>query len=309
MTPKPVKNGYFDIALMQQLGKLELIARYVVEGFITGLHKSPFHGFSVEFAEHRQYNPGESTRHIDWKLYGRTDKLFVKKYEEETNLRCQIVIDMSSSMFYPAPEYNKFTFSAYAAASLLYMLRNQRDATGLTLYSDKIDEHYPARSSYAHLQLLFNSLQNKVSGFELNRTTSTAEVLHQIAETIHKRSMVIIFSDMFENQTNEKDYFSGLQHLKFKKHEIILFHVTDKRKEIEFDFENRPFRFTDMETDQKVDLFPDEYREIYRKHIQELKNKLAVKCLQYQIDMIEADIHDGYFQVIQNFLIKRQKLY
>lgn len=305
----PVKNGYFDVALMQQLVNLELIAKYVVEGFITGLHKSPFHGFSVEFAEHRQYNPGESVRHIDWKLYGRTDKLFIKKFEEETNLRCQIIIDTSSSMLFPDKQYNKLIFSIYAASAIIYMLRNQRDAVGLTFYNEKIEDHYPARSAYSHIQMIFNKLQDKLTYHNLNRKTATAEALHQIAETIHKRSLVIIFSDMFDNSAISNNFLAGLQHLKFKKHEIILFHVTDQQKEIQFDFDNRPYRFTDMETGEKIDLFPEEYREKYLGRIKQFKNEIVLKCTQYQIDLVESDIQTGYFQVLQNFLIKRQKMY
>ncbi|MFC2114518.1 DUF58 domain-containing protein [Bacteroidota bacterium] len=302
-------NGHIDIELIQQLGRLELIARYVVEGFITGLHKSPFHGFSVEFAEHRLYNPGESTRHVDWKLYGRTDKLFIKKFEEETNLRCMLLIDHSSSMFFPDKKYNKFHFSAYAAASLIQLFRKQRDAVGLTLFADEVEEFYQAKSSHAHVQLLFNQLQNKLDKSPENRKTAAAKALHQIAENIHKRSLVIIFSDMFENMEDTDAYFSGLQHLKYKKHEVILFHVLDKSKESDFDFENRPHRFIDMESGEKVEVFPDDIKKEYLLQINDFKNALKLRCNQYHIDYVEADIHKGFYPVLQNYLVKRQKLY
>ena len=298
-----------DINLLQQIGNLELIARYVVEGFITGLHKSPFHGFSVEFAEHRQYNQGETIRHIDWKLYGRTDKLYVKKYEEETNLRCQIIIDTSSSMNYPQQGVSKLNFSLMAAAALINLLKNQRDAAGITFFSNQIESHHQARSSHAHLQILYNLLQNRFNIQQEQKTTSASKALHSIAETIHKRSLVIIFSDMFDNNIHEKEYISGLQHLRFKKHEIILFHVTDKLTELDFNFENRLYRFTDLETGEKVDIFPDEYREKYLLEMNKYISDLKVKCSQYQIDFVEADIKQGFNHVLQNYLLKRQRLF
>ncbi|MBT5531193.1 MAG: DUF58 domain-containing protein [Cytophagia bacterium] len=302
-------NGHIDLEMIQQLGNLDLIARYVVEGFITGLHKSPFHGFSVEFAEHRLYNSGESTKHIDWKLFGRTDKLFVKKYEEETNLRCMLLIDNSSSMYFPDSKHNKLKFSVYAAASLIQLLRKQRDAVGLTLFSDEIEEFYPPKASFAHVQLLFNQLQKNLNNDSKNKKTSTASTLHQIAENIHKRSLVVIFSDMMENIDNQEEYLSGLQHLKYKKHEVILFHVVDKSKELDFTYENRPYRFVDMESGDKVEVFPDDIRNEYLKKMAGFRDELKLRCSQYHIDYVEADIHTGFFTVLQNYLVKRQKLY
>ncbi|MCO5289712.1 MAG: DUF58 domain-containing protein, partial [Bacteroidetes bacterium] len=220
---------------VQSLSHLELLARQVVEGFITGLHKSPFHGFSVEFAEHRLYNTGESTRHIDWKLFGRTDKLFVKRYEEETNLRCHLVVDNSSSMHYPETKntkglLNKINFSVHCAAALIYMMRQQRDAVGLTVFSDKIDLQTQVRSSSLHHKMLFAKLEELLEdGGTDKRKTSTAAAIDFLAESIHKRSLVIIFSDMFDNMNEQEKLFKSLQHLKHNKHEVILFHVTDKK--------------------------------------------------------------------------------
>ncbi|MEA3494792.1 MAG: DUF58 domain-containing protein [Bacteroidota bacterium] len=298
-----------DIESIQQLGKLELIAKHVVEGFITGLHKSPFHGFSVEFAEHRSYNTGESTKHIDWKLYARTDRLYVKKYEEETNLRCQILLDNSSSMYFPDKNYNKLQFSIYAIASLIHLLKKQRDATGLTVFSEKIEDSFVAKSSHAHIQLLFNQLQKNLDNGEKNKKTATAQALHSIAENIHKRSLVVIFSDMFDNMNNEDAFFEGLQHLKYKKNEVILFHVLDKKKEIEFDYKNRPYRFIDLETNEKIDLFPGEIRKDYIMQFENFRNKLKLKCNQYHIDYVEADINKGFFSVLQSYLVKRAKMF
>jgi uncharacterized protein (DUF58 family) len=298
-----------DVGLIQKLGSLELIARYVVEGFITGLHKSPFHGFSVEFAEHRLYNPGEATRHIDWKVYARTDRLYVKKYEEETNLRCMILIDNSSSMYFPGEKYNKLHFSIYSAASLIHLLKKQRDAIGLTLFSDDIESFYEAKSSHSHIQALYALLNSHLKDNKKNKKTSTAKTLHTIAEAIHKRSLVIIFSDMFDNLDEENELFSGLQHLRHNKHEIIVFHVVDKQKELEFKYENRPFKFIDLETSDKIDVYPDEIRKEYISAVENFRENLKAKCNQYHFDYYEADIHKGFYQVLQSYFIKRSRMF
>ena len=305
-----------DQQRLQPLSHLELLAKQVVEGFITGLHKSPFHGFSVEFAEHRIYNTGEPTRHIDWKLFGRTDKLFVKRYEEETNLRCQIVIDDSSSMYFPASlslerdEANKLAFSVYSAASLIYLLKKQRDAVGLTMFSDKVDMHTQAKSNYAHQKMLFAELEKLFSPIsaDVKRKSFAANALHEIAESIHKRSLVIIFSDMMESGKSREDLFSALQHLRHNKHEVILFHVVDKSKEMDFEFENRPYHFIDMESGERVKVHPNEIKETYVRSMAEYKKELMLHCAQYRIDFVEADIKEGYKQVLMPYLIKRSRM-
>lgn len=299
----------------QRYGHLELLAKQVVEGFITGLHKSPFHGFSVEFAEHRLYNKGEATRHIDWKLYGRTEKLFVKRYEEETNLRCQIIIDNSSSMYFPVYDkeekgkFNKITFSVYCAAVLIHMLRSQRDAVGLSLFSESIELHTPTKSSSVHQKFLYNELEKLFASFteKQKRKTFAVDALHEIAERVHKRSLVVIFSDMIDSE-NTDAIFSALQHLKHNKHEVILFHTLDKSKEVEFNFENRPYRFIDMETGEELKLHSNEVKQEYVKAIGEYKRELYLKCAQYKIDLIEADINAGLDQVLLPYLIKRERM-
>ncbi len=300
---------------IQQTGHLEFIARQVVEGFITGLHKSPFHGFSVEFAEHRIYNPGESTKHIDWKLFGRTDKLFIKRYEEETNLRCQIILDNSSSMHYPEPDKkhpelkNKITFSAYCAASIMHLLKMQRDAVGLSIFSDRVETHTQSKSTTIHHKLLYQKLEQVLSTPSVNRKTAASEALHEIAENIHKRSLVVIFSDMMEDASrDQKDIFSALQHLKYNKHEVILFHVVDKNRELDFNFENRPYLFVDVETGEQVKVHSNEVRDEYIQAMASYKKELMLKCAQYKIDFIEADIHAGYRQVLMPYLIKRERM-
>ncbi len=304
-----------DIQQFHQFDNLELIAKEVVEGFITGLHRSPFHGFSVEFAEHRQYNQGESTKHIDWKLYARSGRLYVKQYEEETNLRCQIVIDHSSSMLFPyekgkKQQYNKLAFSVYCSAALIYLLRKQRDAVGLSLFSDRIEFHSEARLSSVHAELMYGKLAELLDSekYELKKTTNAVEALHAIADNIHKRSLVVIFSDMVESEQSD-ELFSALQHLRYNKHEVLLFHVTDKRQEQEFDFRNRPYRFVDLESGEHLKFSPHELKRNYQKAMQAYFDELKVKCGQYQIDLTEADINDDFKQVLFSYLVKRKKLF
>lgn len=300
---------------LQQFTHLELIAKQVVEGFITGLHKSPFHGFSVEFAEHRLYNKGESTKHIDWKLYGRTDKLFLKRYEEETNLRCQLIIDDSSSMYFPVPDgkevkQNKFTFSAYCAAAMIELLKRQRDAVGLSIFSENVEVHTAAKSSSLHHKMLYHELEKRLQPHDvkMHKQTSAISSLHEIAEAIHKRSLVMIFSDMMDSKANSEELFSALQHLKHNKHEVILFHVVDKQKELEFDFDNRPYRFIDMETGEEIKLHPNEIKNTYLAQMADYKKELMLKCGQYKIEFVEADINEGFDQVLMPYLVKRTRL-
>jgi uncharacterized protein (DUF58 family) len=308
-------KNIFDIEQFHQFDNLGLIAREVVEGFITGLHRSPFHGFSVEFAEHRQYNQGESTKHLDWKLYARTDKLFVKQYEEETNLRCQLVIDTSSSMLFPYYKgsrhlENKLAFSIYTAAALIYLLRRQRDAVGLTLFSDEIEFHTSPRISSVNAELMYGKLSELIQpeNAKLRKTTNTTAVLHQIAESIHKRSLVVIFSDMIDQHKTD-ELFSALQHLRYNKHEVLLFHVTDHKQEREFQYTNRPHKFIDLESGQVVKFNPWEVKSHYVSTVQSYFNDLKVKCGQYKIDLAEADINKDFREVLLVYLNKRKKLF
>lgn len=302
---------------LQQFNSLEFLARQVVEGFITGLHKSPFHGFSVEFAEHRLYNSGESTRFIDWKLYGRTDKMFVKRFEEETNLRCRIIVDRSSSMFFPVREKadinnpNKVNFSVYAAAVLINLMKKQRDAVGISTFTNKVDLHTQARSSSVHQKYLYSELEkllNPKAGKDQEPTDIT-ESLHRIAEMLHKRSLVIIFSDMMDNIHRLDEMFAALQHFKHYKHEVILFHVVDKKLEENLDLDDRPYRFTDMETKEVIKLNPVEIRERYTDAVSQVRKELEMRCGRYQIDYVEADINKGFEGILLPYLFKRERLY
>jgi uncharacterized protein (DUF58 family) len=308
-------NNLLDIQQFQQFDNLEFISKEVVEGFITGLHRSPFHGFSVEFAEHRLYNTGESTKHIDWRLFARTDRLFVKQYEEETNLRCQLVIDTSSSMLFPfekgkSPQMNKLAFSVYSAAAIMYLLRKQRDAIGLSLFSDDVEFHSEARLSSVHLDMLYNQMGNllRQDQAQLHKKTNTVEALHMIAENIHKRSLVIVFSDLFGHE-NTDELFEALQHMKYNKHEVLLFHVTDHRQEKEFDFRNQPYRFVDLETGEHLRFSPLDMKKNYEKAMNDYFEEMRVRCGQYHIDLAEADINDDFKHVLFTYLLKRKRLY
>ena len=300
---------------VRDLGNLDLLARQVVEGFIIGLHKSPFHGFSVEFAEHRIYNQGEPTRNIDWKVYARTDKMYTKRYEEETNLRCQIVVDSSSSMYFPevdsgsSDHVNKIRFSALAAASLMNLLKRQRDAFGLSFFNQGVDLHTRPKSSTTHYRLMLTYLQQLIDRPTHDVRTAAAAALHQIADSIHRRSLVVIFSDMFDGDTErEEDLFAALQHLKHAKHEVVLFHTVDKRKEIDFAFENRPYEFIDLESGERVKLQPQQVKDYYVAQVAAYQERLRMKCLQYKIDYVEADIQAGFRPILQQYLVKRARM-
>ncbi len=297
-----------DHSQIRQFGNLEFLAKQAVEGFITGLHKSPYHGFSVEFAEHKLYNTGESTRHIDWKVYARTDRLYTKRYEEETNLRCQILIDVSSSMYYPDGSNNKLNFAINSAAALAYMLQKQRDAVGITLFSDQIEYASAVKSTSSHLNTLFLELEKLQNTKPEMKKTSVAPTIHEIADKIPRRSLIIIFSDMFDNVNSSEELFPALQHLKHNKHEVLLFHTIDKKTEEDFEFSNRPYVFIDMESGEKIKLSPNEIKDHYVKGIKEYNKELKLKCGQYKIDFIEADINQGVESILLPYLVKRSKM-
>ena len=292
---------------------LELLARQVVEGFIAGKHKSPFHGFSAEFAEHKIYNQGESTKHIDWKLYAKTDRLYTKRYDEETNLRCHLILDNSSSMHYPESantsinNLNKAGFSVLACASLMHILKKQRDAVGLSIYGEHYDYYAPEKGSERHHQMLLNTLSSAVTIKPNSKTTETYKYLHQIAEKIHRRSLIFVFTDMFQTSEEDEKLFEALRHLKHNKHEVILFHVFDKAKELSFDFDNRPKRFIDIETGEYINLYPDNIKENYETAVNHYFTNLKLRCGQYRIKYVEADIQRGFNSILTTYMIERQK--
>ncbi|MFD2543302.1 DUF58 domain-containing protein [Lacinutrix gracilariae] len=292
---------------------LELLAKQVVEGFISGMHKSPFHGFSAEFAEHKIYNQGESTRHIDWKLFAKTDKLYTKRFDDETNLRCHLILDNSSSMHYPEMQdfsidhLNKVAFSALASASLMHMLKKQRDAVGLSIYSDAYDFYAPEKGSERHHQMLLHQLSDAVITKSLNKKTETYEYLHLIAEKIHRRSLIFLFTDMFQATEDAEKLFEALRHLKHNKHEVVLFHVYDKNKELNFNFDNKPKRFVDVETGEHINLYSETVKENYEKAVSNYFEQLRLKCGQYRIKYVAADINKNFDNILTTYMIERQK--
>lgn len=298
-------------------GNLELLARQVVEGFISGMHKSPFHGFSAEFAEHKIYNPGESTKHIDWKLYAKTDRLYTKRYEEETNLRCHLIVDNSSSMHYPAvkepsiTELNKISFSALASAAIMNLMKKQRDAVGMSIYSDTYDFYTGEKGSDRHHHMLLDQLNGIIdttrSHKEQPKGTDTYKHLHLIAEKLKRRSLVFLFSDMLQDDVEQEQLFEALQHLKYNKHEVILFHTYSKEKEYNFDFDNSPKKFVDVESGASINLYADSIRDIYKSSVETYFKTLQIKCAQYRIKYIPAIIENGFSPILTTFLVERQK--
>ena len=295
---------------IERLGNLELLARQAVEGFIIGLHKSPFHGFSVEFAEHRLYNPGDPLRHIDWRVYGRTEKLFIKRFEEETNLRCCVVMDTSSSMYYPEDKdkMSKLQFSAVAAASLMQLLKRQLDAAALACFSDTLYYLSDCRSAHSHYRLLTSELERIITTPQVQKTTNAARALHQVAEQMHKRSLIVIFSDMMDDAENIDELFAALQHLRYNKHEVILFHIVDGAQEQDFNFENRPYEFVDMESGDRIKLQPRQVREQYIANMKAHQQLIETRCHQYQIDRVPVDLSQPVAQVLHSFLAKRSRM-
>ena len=292
---------------------LELLAKQVVEGFIAGMHKSPFHGFSAEFAEHKIYNSGESTRHVDWKLFAKTDKLYIKRYDDETNLRCHVILDNSSSMHYPDVgkqsfgNLNKIGFSVLATAALMQMFKKQRDAIGLSVYSDKYDFYSPEKGSDRHHHMLLNTLKETLDSKPENSLTETYDYLHLIAEKIHRRSMIFLFTDMFQTSVDDTNLFEALRHLKYNKHEVVLFHVYDGEKELKFDFDNSPRRFVDVETGEYINLYAENIKDTYTAAVKTYFDEIKMKCLQYKINYVPADIRKDFDAVLMTYLVERQK--
>ena len=292
---------------------LELLAKQVVEGFISGLHKSPFHGFSAEFAEHKIYNNGESTKHIDWKLFAKTDKLYTKRYEEETNLRCHLIVDNSSSMHYPKLKQfninslNKIAFSVLASAAIMNLMKRQRDAVGLSIYSDEYEFYASEKGSERHHQMLLQKLNEALLSPKEKAQTKTYEHLHLIAEKLKRRSLVFLFTDMFQNDTEEEKLFEALQHLKYNKHEVILFHTFDKKREVNFDFSNRPKRFVDVETGEYVNLYAENIKDQYEEAVQNYFKELELRCAQYRIKYVLTDTNESFNKILTTYLVERQK--
>ena len=298
-----------NLASFKNFDNIELIAKKLVEGFITGLHRSPYHGFSVEFSEYKHYNFGESTKNVDWKIFAKTDQLFVKQYEEETNLRCTILMDLSQSMYYPKPKCDKIKFSVYCAAALTHLMISQRDAVGLMGFSEDIKLATLQKSSRSHLHRLLLQLDSWLKTDNAQSSTSQiAESIHAAAEKISRRSLVIIFTDMFQSPSSSADINEALQHLKHKKHEILLFHVSDQNTEKAFNFENHPYLFIDSENGRKIKIMPSLIKEQYQKKTSKFYNYVQQICGQLKIDLVEVDTRDEFNKILYSYLIKRRKI-
>jgi uncharacterized protein (DUF58 family) len=290
---------------------LELLANQVVEGFISGMHKSPFHGFSAEFAEHKVYNTGESTKHIDWKLFAKTDRLYTKRFEEETNLRCHLIIDNSSSMHFPKLKNNepfyesKIGFSVLASAVLMNLLKKQRDAVGLSIYSDKFEYYAPEKGSDRHHRMLLNQLEDLLENPKGTKNTDTITFLHQIAEKMHRRSMIVLFTDMFQDG-KEEQLFNALQHLKHNKHKVVVFHVIDEKRELNFDFDNTPRKFIDVESGEIINLFAENVKEEYEKKVSDYFKKLSLTCAQNKIKYVPVNVGANFEKILTTYLVEKQ---
>ncbi len=305
------KGLTLNIEEFKNIGNIELLAKQTVEGFITGLHRSPYHGFSVEFAEHKIYNPGESTRHIDWKVFAKTDKLFTKRYEEETNLRCQLLLDISGSMCFPVENNAKLIWASWMVATMATLLQTQRDAVGLSTFSNEINSQSAVKSTQTHLRQLYQELQQLIDSKSstLNKTTSIADTLHIIAEKMGKRALVVLFSDMFEQEADNLDsLMHALQHLCHNGHEVLIFHVYDGEFELDFNFPNKPTWFTDIETGNKIKLNPSLYKEQYQTAVKDLFVSVKDKCTSLKIDFVEADIRLDASIILNSFLAKRSRM-
>lgn len=285
---------------LSRLSNLELRARLVVEGYITGLHKSPYHGFSVEFAEHRQYMPGDEKKHIDWKVAAKTDRYYVKQYEEETNLKSHILVDISGSMQYGSGTVSKIDFATYLAASLTFLMLKQRDAVGLALFTDKIQKYVPPRSVQNYLIHILRELEN----IEPQGETNVSPAFHALAERIKRRGLVIIISDLFDKPEN---ILSGLKHFRHRNHEVLLFHVLDPL-EMSFAF-NREAVFKDLETGEELHTLPWHIKREYQKQVREMLDFYQKVCGENNIDYILMNTETELDKALTEYLIKRKRLY
>tara|TARA_B100001173_G_scaffold311800_1_gene330273 strand:- start:1218 stop:2120 length:903 start_codon:yes stop_codon:yes gene_type:complete len=300
MTINTDKRKYLQPETVALLNSMAMRARLVVEGYIIGQHQSPYHGFSVEFAEHRAYGSGDEIRHIDWKLFGKTDRLYIKRYEEETNMRTQIILDTSRSMLYKSGKVSKLTYANSLAASLSYLMINQQDAVGITQFSKKIDNTIPPKSKPSHLGIILAQLDDERTGMD----TKVGLVLHELAERIKKRGLVILISDLLDDQNNIMD---GLKHFRHQKQEVIVFHILD-RKELEFDFNTRT-RFIDMESNEEIVTEPWHIQSDYKKLITNLQSNYKKECREHLIDYVPIFTNQSLDISITEYLNKRKKLF
>ena len=312
--PDDARLRYLDPEVISQLDTMEMRGRLIVEGFITGLHKSPYHGFSVEFAEHRPYNPGDELRHVDWKVYAKTDRYYVKQYEEETNLRHYVVLDTSPSMRYRGEAaLSKLEYGSYLAAGLHYLMARQRDATGLIAFDEKVHTSVAPKSTQGALRNLLVQLQNLVDAPPPKKKdaaqTGAAAALHEVAERIARRSLVVVITDLFENVAAHDDLLKALQHLRYRGHEVLVFHVLESATERRFAFPDVPMLFRDMETGEEVTLQPAQLRESYAEAVTAFAERFRRRCREYNVDFVELDTAEPYNTALLAYLNKRRQLY
>lgn len=283
-----------------KLANMELRARFVVEGFLVGLHQSPYHGFSVEFAEYRQYNPGDSVKNIDWKAFARTDRYYIKEFEEETNLRAYILLDASGSMAYRSGErISKFEYASYLAASFAYLMIGQKDAVGLSIFDTKIREERPSRSARVHLFELLRLLEKTTIGGE----TSAAEVFGEVAQRTRRRGLVLILSDLYDDPDA---IVRSIKLFRYRGHEVIVFHIVDPM-EMTFDFKTEVI-FEDLETSEKVQTQPwvirEEYQRKFLGNIEKIRHALEDSRIDYEL----IDTDKSFDSALMAYLHKRSKL-
>lgn len=300
---------YLDPAVVSRLKNMEIRARMIVEGFMTGMHKSPYHGFSVEFAEHRPYNPGDELRHVDWKVYAKTDRHYVKQFEEETNLRNYVVLDTSTSMRYRhGASLSKLEYGAYLAGAIHYLMVRQRDATGLITFDESLQSIFSPKSTTTYLRQLLAALQLVVDEEPSRKRTSAAAVLSEVAERISRRSLVVIITDLFENVGQHDSLLKALRHLRYRGHEVIVFHVLESETERRFTFPDVPMVFRDMETGEEVSIQPAQLRENYAEAVRSFSERFRRRCLEYNVDFVEIDTNEPYDTALLAYLNKRKRL-
>lgn len=288
---------------------MEMRARLIVEGFITGLHKSPYHGFSVEFAEHRPYNPGDELRHVDWKVYAKTDRHYVKQYEEETNLRHYVVLDTSPSMRYKhTGTLSKLEYGSYLAAALHFLMAKQRDATGLIAFDETVHTLMRPKSTQGFLRQLLIRLEHLSNLTSDGKRTSAAAVLDEVAERITRRSLVVVITDLFENVGAHDALLNALRHLRHRGHEVLVFHVLESETERLFRFPDVPMLFRDMETGEEITLQPAQLREHYAEAVKHFSETFRRRCLEHNVDFVELDTGEPYDTALLAYLNKRKTL-
>lgn len=301
-----------EIKEIRSLEHLDLLAKKIVEGYLIGLHKSPYHGFSAEFREHRIFNSGDPIKSIDQKVLARTDRLYVKKFDEETNLRCHLVLDVSPSMFYPKNEKrSKADFSMVAIASLMHLLKKQRDAYGLITFSNQLHEVIAPKLTESNRQRIFATFDKYIAQKNIPNKSNILESIHQLAHHINKRGLIVIFTDFFDsNEIEDFDlqFSKSIQQLLFKKHEIVIFHVLKNNKEVQFDFDNKPTEFIDIESGESVRIPSMAIQAEYQKSVSLKIEKIKNKCKQIGVDFVSVDIDEDYKKILETFLRKRAKI-